>query len=145
MNKYKPVPPHKFPKGVSGNPSGRPKLPPHLAKIVLYGRGEINAIFSRYLRMTLPELEAVIADINTPMMDKWICKSISEGYKNGDLSAMNSMLDRMFGRMPTLKLDDERPITDGPLGTAPQVVIMLPSNGKEAKIIDTQITKEKDE
>lgn len=135
MGRGNPNPPHKFKKGVSGNPKGRPKTPAHLAHISRLTKDEINLIFSKYCRMTGEELQRASKDAKIPALEAWIASGIVSGILEGNWYNLNVMFDRIFGKPQPLTLE-------APPDTAPQVIVTLPSNGKEAITIDANIDED---
>jgi len=124
---------HQFKPGQSGNPTGGLKLPEHLAKVRTFTRTEINATFSQFLRMTKDELQEVFNDSSTSALDLWIVSSIIGGIKKSEIGNLMMMLERMFGRGQFVKDLPERPDGTPP----PQIILTLPSNGREVTINTT--------
>lgn len=119
-----------FKPGVSGNSAGRPPLPEHLREVAMFRKQEINALFAKFLRMNRDELMDVVEDPKTEAIDLWICSAIIGGINKKDISNLITMIERMFGRVPQVREEDER--TEAQASMA-RVIVMLPSNGKEAK------------
>lgn len=90
----------RFRPGQSGNPSGKPKLPPELAAITSLTRIEAVKIISKYLRMKPDEAIAATQDPNTPIIDKMILKICAEGLAKGDEKKLGFLLEKALGRDP---------------------------------------------
>lgn len=99
-----------FKKGKSGNPSGRKKLPEHLRVVAKYTKDEINALFSKYLRMDVFEMKAAMKADNIPAVEAWIASGISKGISNGDLYNLSLMCERMFGKTKAEEMPKPPPI-----------------------------------
>lgn len=120
----------RFVKGQSGNPSGKRALPEHLKKIHKLSRDEVNAIFSKYCRMSKDEMLEATKNGTLPALELWVCSGIVNGIKNGDWYNMNIMFDRIFGRPETISETQILPESHNP------VTVTLPSNGKEVITIE---------
>lgn len=128
-----------FKKGSPGNPCGRPKLSPELLKIKALTKDEVGKIFAKYVRMSKEELLQAIANPTLPAFELWICSGIANGIKHGDWYNMNLMFDRLWGKVKPaedIQLPDRNEENT-------KVVIMLPSNGKEARadVIEAETIK----
>ncbi len=85
--------------GQSGNAGGRPKLPPELRMITQFTRQEISALIAKFGRMTDEELNAVIRDSKTPIVEIALCNMWKDA-KSSDkaMQAFNFLLDRSVGK-----------------------------------------------
>lgn len=134
---YKKPPKSKqFKKGQVANPSGKPKLSKELCAIKELTKAEINRLFAKYARMSKEEMTSALQNPSLPSLELWICSGIVNGIKNGDWYNLNLMFDRIFGR-PKPQIEE----STSP-DTAPQVIVNLPSNGKEAITIDANIDED---
>lgn len=86
-------------KGQSGNPNGRPKLPEHLRDVPSLTADEVNKIMSKYTRMTLDELQRVIAEKKAPALEMAICSNLIKAISSGDYANLNFVLDRSVGKV----------------------------------------------
>ncbi len=96
-----------WPKGVSGNPGGKPKLPPELLAIKAYSRREITRIISKYGRMTFNEVSAMIQNSKMPVMDIAICRIFLESIEKGDERRLQFLIENTVGKIPDSIEDDE--------------------------------------
>ena len=100
--------PYHFKKGDSGNPKGRPPLPPELKAISPYTATELSRRISKYGRLTKAALYEVIDDPLTPVMDLSICKMFEKCLEEGDYTRLSFLLDRCIGKAPVAEpLDND--------------------------------------
>jgi len=80
-----------WPKGVSGNPGGRPKreLTPE----------NVGGIVEKYLLMAQGELQAIYADKTTPAINALAAGACLDAIKLKKWDLANSMLDRSIGKV----------------------------------------------
>lgn len=91
--------PHKFPKGQSGNPNGRPpKLPKLLKKEGLKG-SQINDLILSMLAMNKQEIDEIIANPLSTSFELLVASAIKRGVSKGDLTQIFSQaLTRALGQ-----------------------------------------------
>lgn len=88
----KPPPEHtRFKKGQSGNPAGRPK-----SRLTVES---LREIIDRMSFMTRKQLDAVIENEETPMIELQIASVLSQAVKSGDYSRVQFILDRVLGKV----------------------------------------------
>lgn len=90
-----------WPKGVSGNPNGRPSLPAALKAVRAFTADEIERIIAKYMRLSKGELQRLLKEESDslPMFDAMICSILANAYKTGDFSKLNFLLDRSGHRL----------------------------------------------
>ena len=96
-----------WPKGQSGNPGGKLKLPEALRNIRHLTPIELCKIVSKYARMKRKELQIAVEDQDTPMIDLAIASIFAQSAKNGDYQRLAFLLDRTVGKVPDMIEDDE--------------------------------------
>jgi hypothetical protein len=91
--------PHKFPKGQSGNPNGRPpKLPELLKKEGLKG-SQIKDLILSMLAMNKQEIDEIIANPLSTSFELLVASAIKRGVSKGDLTQIFSQaLTRALGQ-----------------------------------------------
>lgn len=90
---------YKWPKGVSGNPSGRPKTPEALRKVKALSPDTVNRMLNKYGQMTVEELKAAIADPSTPALELTIASILMNAIKEGDYARVEFFLNRTIGKV----------------------------------------------
>lgn len=82
-----------------GHGMGRPKLPEEIKQASNLTLAESRAKLSKFLYLTMDELEAVLRDKSMPVMDMWIARIALMGLKAGDYQRLNFMFDRLIGKV----------------------------------------------
>ncbi len=80
-----------FPKGVSGNPSGKPKG--------IITRGHIEATMGRFCNMTRAELQEVVADKKSTMLEIMVASIMAKSAQQGDHQRFEALMQRMVGKV----------------------------------------------
>tara|TARA_R110000787_G_scaffold74970_4_gene166296 strand:- start:3469 stop:3834 length:366 start_codon:yes stop_codon:yes gene_type:complete len=95
---YEDIKKYQFPKGVSGNPKGRPKKFTTILKDNGYKISEINDTIQVMLAMSVKELETVEKYDKATVLERTIAKAMLKSLKNGSLYSMETLLSRTFGQ-----------------------------------------------
>lgn len=85
--------------GQSGNPSGRPPLPPELRAFKELTNQEVKRYFAKYSRMSVEEVKEAAADQSLPMIEAVIASGYKEALFEGDFSRLNFVLNRTIGKV----------------------------------------------
>lgn len=113
---------HRWQKGQSGNPSGKPKG--------IYTRDEIQAIVSRCYRMTKADLKRVIEDPESTMLEIHVASIMATGVKKGEFYSFDGLMNRTIG-----KVKDELEVT------TPKPFIVHKSDGSQI-VCGAEVEKE---
>lgn len=103
---------HKWKKGQSGNPNGRPKKYVTQLTVEGYKLSEINDTIQTLMAMTLSELKEVFNDDDATILEVTIAKALFNDASEGKLTTMETILSRVFGKP---KQSFENTITEQPL------------------------------
>ena len=101
-----------WPKGISGNPKGRPKKIATLMKEQGYKIGEINDTLQALLACTVKQLDDIIDHKDATVLELMVAKTISKSMKDGNINSLESILSRVFGHP---KQSFEATISEQPL------------------------------
>ena len=93
-----PKPPveHQFKPGQSGNPGGVSRVDRELKRL---SKEEFSEVVSLLLRGSTQELRALVASPDTPAFKKWIANVAILGIQKGDMSTLDSLLNRLLGKV----------------------------------------------
>lgn len=97
-------------------------------------RRETADLIAALLTCNETQLDALMANKKTPMAVKIIIKRIKDDFKNGSLSTVNNLWDRIFGREP-LSPDSAGP---SPLSAADSVRTAI----REGRLPDVPVSRE---
>ncbi|MBL7795372.1 MAG: hypothetical protein JNJ90_02620 [Saprospiraceae bacterium] len=110
---------NRFLPGQSGNPAGRPvsivtylsEYYPEMQGTTLT-KGEAAKLLVCLSSLPMPDVRRLASSEDVPAFLALAAKAIETSHRNGDLAALNSILDRLFGR-PSQPLgnDEENPLT----------------------------------
>lgn len=114
-----------FKKGQSGNPGGRPVDPPELKKLKNLTRTELVEVGNLVIKNDLKALKAIGKDENASVLKVMIAAVAVKTIEQGDMYKLDLLLNRLVGKVSD-KLELEGAV-------APQVIVTLPSNGREVK------------
>jgi hypothetical protein len=92
--------PGTFKPGVSGNPTGKPKLPQDVRDAQRLTTIEFTRIVNKYLSMTKDELKAMASHPDTKVLSLMIASLVSKAVLEGDDRRMGFLLDRIIGKVP---------------------------------------------
>lgn len=106
-----PIPNNKpFPKGVSGNPNGRPRKFVSTLKAMGYKNSEVADSIQSMLAMTLDELKEVYQNPLSTVLEKTVAGAIKKSIEKGDLNSIEVLLSRVFGKpKESVKIDTPVP------------------------------------
>ena len=92
------IEPHKFKKGQSGNPNGRPRKYTTLLREQGYKLSEINDTIQVMMQMTIDELKDVWDNKNATVLEKTIAAAIRKSIEKGSLYSIETLLTRVYGK-----------------------------------------------
>jgi hypothetical protein len=114
-----------FKKGQSGNPKGRP--PDVLGnQIRQLTAGELAEIANIIVKGNRDQLEQVANSNESSVLQVMVAKIASNIIMRGDMASLDILLNRLVG-----KVKEKVELTGANGG--PQIIVSLPSNGREAK------------
>lgn len=87
-----------FKPGQSGNPKGRPVLPPELRAIKILTPLELSAYVSKYAKMPAIEMKEAVLNPTLPMIELVIANIFMRAVEQGDYQRLAFLLDRAVGR-----------------------------------------------
>lgn len=90
-----------FQPGVVTNPLGRPKLADDIKITRALTKVEFTLLSTMHLNMSEDQLDEILADSTTPMINKMVAQVIKKAAIEGDQHRLNFLLERLIGKVPT--------------------------------------------
>jgi hypothetical protein len=113
-----------YKKGQSGNPNGRPHDPPELKKLKNLTKAELVDVGNMVVKGDFEALKRLAKNPKATVLQRMLAAVAQKVIEKGDMHSLDILLNRMVGRVK-----EEVALTSN----IPQVVVNLPSNGREAK------------
>lgn len=88
-----------FKPGQSGNPNGRPKMPPEVKESRKLNQASVELLLNKYLLMPFEELKALIEAQKCSAGDMLIATVIYKGITKGDHYRLDFLLNRLIGKV----------------------------------------------
>lgn len=88
----------KFKKGESGNLKGRPRKYVSTLTDLGYSKSEVNDCIMALMAMNTDELDEAFANPTATVLEKTLANAIKVGIQNGNLSSIETLLDRVYGK-----------------------------------------------
>lgn len=104
-----------FPKGISGNPGGRPSstsLPEHLREIRSLTNLEVIKIISKYARLDYQTLKDFLDLKQGTALELHLASIFIKGIEYGDYGRLSFLLDRAIGKVKDIPEDETDPLYD---------------------------------
>lgn len=117
-----------FEKGNDGGP-GRPPTPAAVKRMRKFTQMQLDDVGAVILEGNRAELKRIVADKDSSVLKVWVAKIALRALYTGDMELLNAVLDRFVG-----KVKDRMEVTG--VTAATQVNVNIPSNGREAKVIE---------
>jgi len=98
MPKPENIEPHKWEKGQSGNPKGRPRKYVSQLTEIGYKKSEINDTIQSMMAMTLDELKEVWENPKATILEKTVANAMKKSLEKGTLYSLETLLSRVYGQ-----------------------------------------------
>lgn len=130
-SKNAPPPPveNRWKPGQSGNPAGRAPEPPELKALKNLTKKELVDIGNMVIKGDVVKLQKICDDQEESVLRVMIARVCMKVIAKGTMAELDILLNRLIGKVK----DEVEHSGSGLLGAAPQVIVTLPSNGREAK------------
>jgi hypothetical protein len=122
MPKPENIEPHKFKKGQTGNPNGRPKKVINRLETLIGRKFDVQLtkadkmqIVESLLELSLDQLKAIATDKETPVFMVLIATAIRGDIERKNLTTANELLNRLYGKPGTPLTKEEGEVFKSPL------------------------------
>lgn len=89
-----------FKPGESGNPNGRPPLPPDIKEARALNKVELDRVLNRFAYMPPDQIEEVLKHPETTSLETAVGKILLEAGKHGDDRRLDFIITRLVGNVP---------------------------------------------
>lgn len=105
----------RFKKGESGNPNGRPKLPPELKQIKQLSPSYVKTVIAKLTRMSKEQItewiELPMESGGPNLLEMMVASVINQALSHGDHSKLQFLLDRSIGKVVEQHKVQVQPVT----------------------------------
>lgn len=115
---------NKWKKGQSGNPAGRMPDSPELKKLKALTKSELTEVGNLIVKGDYVALKKMAKDDRATVLQRMLASVAQSVIYDGDMHKLDILLNRLVG-----KVKEEVNLTSN----LPQVIVNLPSNGREVK------------
>lgn len=110
--------------GQSGNPKGRPIIAPELSEARKFSKFLVEETFHRLLLLSWIELEKIVSNPNTCVLDRLLAKLIVMTEKEGCSTRLNFILDRLIGRIPNISSSNNSSVINREISTISEEAVV---------------------
>lgn len=89
-----------FVKGQSGNPDGRPTLPPEVKAARQMNGPMFELLINKYMGLPVDQLQVIAKDQSTPAIDLVVIKLLVMSIQHGDINRLKLLLEYTIGKVP---------------------------------------------
>lgn len=105
MSSTKGLKPYQFARGVSGNPGGRPKLPPEIRTARKRDMAELIRLIAAHFGMTKKAAKAARRRPEITQLEEAVSTFVGRAIK-GDVNAFRYLMELMVGKIPENDFDE---------------------------------------
>ncbi len=114
-----------WPKGVSGNPGGKAKIPEALRGILSLTQLEVTKLISKYARMSYEEISTILLNKSGTVLELAVCSIFVESIEKGDFARVGFLLERSVGKVKDIEDDSEDQSARAELAKIPLKELLL--------------------
>lgn len=103
-----------FKSGISGNRSGRPKLPEDIRRAQLLTSQDFIRVGNKLLQMSTVDIQKILDNPTANALEAVVAAVIQKAVKAGDSKALDMLLDRLIGKAPDIMPVDKHSISENP-------------------------------
>lgn len=93
------VPANRFKKGESGNPAGRPAIPPEIREMKKLAKDDLEKLISLLLEATDLRIQEILDSPDTPMIEKIMAQILKKARESGNMGQFDMVLNRVIGKV----------------------------------------------
>ena len=94
------IEPHKWKKGQSGNPAGKPKTPDDIKAARKLTQVEFERICYNLMCMSTGRLAEVVKSNQTPVLTALVARILEKGIHDSSKAELNFFIERFLGKVP---------------------------------------------
>ena len=88
-----------FKPGQSGNPSGRPPVPPDIREARIMNKQDFARLLNQMMKLSIPEVTEIRASEDAPTSEVMVAQIVLAAAAEGDPKRADFILDRWIGKV----------------------------------------------